>query len=131
MQAPGVRAEVGGDGGTVNIFRWYRAGWGRYTQADPIGLDGDLALYSYTRDNPLSRTDRLGLKCCVKNIYGNLRPQRHASPAGFTNRITAEVCADVENPQDCVVTQKILSGARRESGPWRTVNRRRSGSMAD
>ena len=23
-----------------NIFRWYRAGWGRYTQADPIGTGG-------------------------------------------------------------------------------------------
>lgn len=20
-----------------NVFRWYRAGWGRYTQADPLG----------------------------------------------------------------------------------------------
>jgi YD repeat-containing protein len=24
-----------------NIFRWYRAGWGRYTQADPAGLGKD------------------------------------------------------------------------------------------
>src|SRR5207249_3059768 len=23
-----------------NIFRWYRGGWGRYTQSDPIGVGG-------------------------------------------------------------------------------------------
>ena len=25
---------------SYNIFRWYRAGWGRYTQQDPIGVGG-------------------------------------------------------------------------------------------
>ena len=25
---------------TYNVFRWYRAGWGRYTQADPVGVSG-------------------------------------------------------------------------------------------
>jgi RHS repeat-associated protein len=51
-----------------NIFRWYRAGWGRYTQADPIGFDGgDINLYRYALSNSLRFTDPLGLKvriCC-------------------------------------------------------------------
>ena len=33
---------------TYNIFRWYRAGWGRYSQGDPIGLSGGLNLLGYT-----------------------------------------------------------------------------------
>ena len=74
-----------------NIFRWYRAGWGRYTQADPVGIGGrgvDLpgrgwemwsqrqmernrrmglsgataqTLYAYVDDNPQRATDPLGL----------------------------------------------------------------------
>lgn len=50
-----------------NIFRWYRAGWGRYTQADPLGLDPDVNLYRYTHGNPIMQIDLLGLDvrvCC-------------------------------------------------------------------
>ena len=45
-----------------NIFRWYRSGWGRYTQADPISIDGGLNLYEYATENPLLYQDSLGLK---------------------------------------------------------------------
>jgi RHS repeat-associated protein len=50
-----------------NIFRWYRAGWGRYTSADPIGLQGGVNLYAYALDNPLRFDDPFGLRvrmCC-------------------------------------------------------------------
>jgi len=58
------RANVNSD---YNIFRWYRAGWGRYTQADPIGLQGALNLFAYALDNPSRFIDATGLKveiCC-------------------------------------------------------------------
>ncbi|HSP13608.1 MAG TPA: RHS repeat-associated core domain-containing protein [Thermoanaerobaculia bacterium] len=57
-----------------NIFRWYRAGWGRYTQADPLATDAFTSTgergravrspYSYVEDNPLTRIDPLGLASC-------------------------------------------------------------------
>jgi hypothetical protein len=57
-----------------NIFRWYRGGWGRYSQADPLALDAFTpraerkrvarALFEYVYDNPLRYTDSLGLKGC-------------------------------------------------------------------
>jgi RHS repeat-associated protein len=45
-----------------NVFRWYRTGWGRYTQADPIGLNGDPHVYAYALLNPVRMTDSLGLR---------------------------------------------------------------------
>ncbi|HEX8172598.1 MAG TPA: RHS repeat-associated core domain-containing protein [Thermoanaerobaculia bacterium] len=46
---------------TYNVFRWYRPGWGRYTQADPIGLRGGANLFRYGDSSPTVRSDRLGL----------------------------------------------------------------------
>jgi len=44
-----------------NMFRWYGAGLARYTQADPIGLNGGNNLFAYTRANSIRNIDRLGL----------------------------------------------------------------------
>jgi RHS repeat-associated protein len=45
---------------SYNIYRWYRAGWGRYTQADP--LDRPAFEYQYAVANPILYSDTLGLK---------------------------------------------------------------------
>src|SRR5258708_10637083 len=45
-----------------NIFRWYRSGWGRYTQADPIGLHNSVNLYAYGHGDPTGHIDPLGLE---------------------------------------------------------------------
>ncbi len=58
LQFPGQEATPGD---SYNVFRWYRAGWGRYTQADPIGLKSDTHPYRYTHSNPVVATDPLGL----------------------------------------------------------------------
>jgi RHS repeat-associated protein len=53
---------------SYNVFRWYRAGSGRYTQADPIGLTGGIHPYLYAGANPLSMIDPLGLTRAAKNM---------------------------------------------------------------
>jgi RHS repeat-associated protein len=58
----------GQEGDGYNIFRWYRPNWGRYSQADPIGLRGGLHLYAYANLNALSSIDPHGdrweRRCC-------------------------------------------------------------------
>jgi RHS repeat-associated protein len=44
-----------------NYFRDYEAGTGRYSQSDPIGLDGGLNTYSYADQNPGVYSDPYGL----------------------------------------------------------------------
>ncbi|HEX8251869.1 MAG TPA: RHS repeat-associated core domain-containing protein [Thermoanaerobaculia bacterium] len=44
-----------------NIFRWYRAGWGRYTEADPLGEREDTHVFRYAANNPVLVFDSLGL----------------------------------------------------------------------
>ena len=62
LRLPGQELSGGDDNGDehYNIFRWYRGGWGRYTQADPLGLVGKE--FPYASDNPASNTDVLGLR---------------------------------------------------------------------
>ncbi|RYH61440.1 MAG: DUF2778 domain-containing protein [Alcaligenaceae bacterium] len=44
-----------------NYFRSYDSRTGRYTQGDPIGLDGGWNRFGYVGGNPLSSTDSTGL----------------------------------------------------------------------
>ena len=69
LRLPGQEAEQLSPGDTpngttersYNIFRWYRFNWGRYTQADPIGIHSDGHPFSYGSGNPLIGRDPLGL----------------------------------------------------------------------
>src|SRR5260221_1672820 len=59
LRLPGQIAQ---DGSALyyNVFRWYRGGWGRYSQADPLSSTTERN-YSYSDSNPTNRTDPLGL----------------------------------------------------------------------
>jgi RHS repeat-associated protein len=71
LRLPGQEVAMTSEGSeeNYNIFRWYRAGWGRYSQADPMGLHGGLNVYGYTKGNPIIDFDPLGL-CCSNQDYG-------------------------------------------------------------
>jgi RHS repeat-associated protein len=62
LRFPGQEVAMNWEGQeeNYNIFRWYRSGWGRYTQADPIGLAGGSNLFSY-ENNPIGLKDPSGL----------------------------------------------------------------------
>lgn len=60
-----------GQGENYNIFRWYRSGWGRYTQSDPLDRWPYIARderstqtfhpYAYADGSPMVLADPLGL----------------------------------------------------------------------
>jgi len=61
LRFPGQLAQ---DGSSLNynVFRWYRSGWGRYTQNDPTTTTSRTTQnFAYASSNPFSLVDPLGL----------------------------------------------------------------------
>ncbi|SET02165.1 RHS repeat-associated core domain-containing protein [Variovorax sp. OV084] len=52
-----------------NYFRSYDARTGRYSQSDPIGLDGGWSRFGYVDGSPLDDSDALGLMGDGKQVY--------------------------------------------------------------
>jgi RHS repeat-associated protein len=72
LRFPGQEVAMNWEGQeeNYNIHRWYKGGWGRYTQSDPIGLSGGNNLFAYTPGNPLRFVDPFGrasMGVCCKN----------------------------------------------------------------
>ena len=71
LRFPGQQVFSSTSGGeeSYNIFRWYRSGWGRYTQADPLSpMAAASEPYRYVRSNPILKADPLGLFEYRKNF---------------------------------------------------------------
>jgi RHS repeat-associated protein len=60
MRFPGQRYDAA-SGLHYNYFRDYDPSTGRYTQSDPIGLNGGMSTYGYVGGNPLTSIDPHGL----------------------------------------------------------------------
>ena len=89
-----------------NYFRSYSAERGRYTQADPIGLDGGFNRFGYVDGNPLRFVDPKGLEWLID-------PARRPPSIVGSNTI---YCKD-ETPSVHLITKNacepIVEGVRR------------------
>ena len=61
MRFPGQRYDSA-TGMSYNYFRDYEPGTGRYSQSDPIGLNGGVSTYGYAKSAPMIFSDIFGLK---------------------------------------------------------------------
>jgi RHS repeat-associated protein len=59
--------------------RYYDQNTGRWTQEDPIGLEGGLNLYTYAGNNPPMFTDPFGLKLCFLGEQGEVDELRRGT----------------------------------------------------
>jgi RHS repeat-associated protein len=75
----GVNSQNGVTDRSYNIFRWYRGGWGRYSQADPLGAKGDPHPFAYAEQNPVIFIDPTGerSRICCTPITGGPQPFNH------------------------------------------------------
>jgi RHS repeat-associated protein len=81
LRFPGqqVAYSTGAGEESYNVFRWYRGGWGRYTQADPLMRIGGRRMdaYSYVEGRPITFIDPLGLfgqkQCCAEQELQEIR----------------------------------------------------------
>ncbi len=111
LRLPGQEAEqinLGANGVTereYNIFRWYRSGWGRYTQADEDESTFDGNPYAYSLDDPISMVDPLGLYACTYQISthtmacvaSNPRHQNFSSSDYVSGNNQGNTCLNCQN----------------------------------
>ncbi len=76
LRFPGQQA-TDASGLFYNYRREYDPAVGRYSQSDPIGLEGGLSTYSYVAGSPASSVDPFGLEgCeCISASYSQIRKQ--------------------------------------------------------
>ncbi|MBW3564271.1 MAG: RHS domain-containing protein, partial [Acidobacteria bacterium] len=108
----GLNAPNGSTDRNYNIFRWYRAGEGRYTQGDPLGLIGDVNLYRYSMNRPLLVIDRLGMAPCEKDpsLVGCMYMGSTCCAQKCIDDLQWMVCQTKKNKKDFTIIG-VVSGA--------------------
>ncbi|RME32898.1 MAG: RHS repeat-associated core domain-containing protein, partial [Deltaproteobacteria bacterium] len=74
LRFPGQYAD-GETGLNYNYQRTYVPATGRYTQSDPIGLNGGINTFAYVAGNPLRYWDEVGLLVGTGSVGGGFRAQ--------------------------------------------------------
>lgn len=93
LRFPGQEYDEQSPERAYNVFRWYRNGWGRYTQVDPIGVGGDGVLLFVGGESPVFVGSGSGWKLrdtAYSYALGN--PSSWIDPYGLAG--AANVCCD-------------------------------------
>ncbi|RZJ56823.1 MAG: hypothetical protein EON49_17115, partial [Acidovorax sp.] len=107
-----------------NYFRSYDSRTGRYTQGDPIGLDGGWNRFAYVGSDPLSFVDLMGLCSCTNILsqaealnndsrYATSQPSR---PGPNTNKCNFFVDDVLESTG--VAPRRNILGMPISAGTW-------------
>ena len=85
---------AGVSGATLyNYHRTYSAASGRFTQADPIGMDGGWNRFAYAQNNPFNSSDALGLQSQLGGIVSKkIGDAITSGGAGSVSQILGEAC---------------------------------------
>ena len=102
-----------------NYFRSYQPNQGRYTQNDPIGLDGGWNRFGYVGGNPLSFVDPLGLQAITFPAPALTGPAAGAlaRPGALVDPIIIPGAPDPNDPdnnQKCKNLKKRIDNLRKE-----------------
>ncbi len=103
IRLPGQYADLE-TGLSYNRFRYYNPDLACYLTADPIGYNGGVNLFRYTRD-PFGQVDPLGLDCGDPNrvhLYHGTLDEDALRASGF--RTTDKYGGEAEPPYVCVST---------------------------
>jgi RHS repeat-associated protein len=84
-----------------NYHRSYSAAVGRYTQSDPIDLEGGWNKFSYAKNNPVSFMDPSGLVVCEANIKGGTMTCTANNGETKTTQIRSGADGPCQNNPDC------------------------------
>ncbi|HET7436021.1 MAG TPA: RHS repeat-associated core domain-containing protein [Thermoanaerobaculia bacterium] len=103
LRFPGQTANDDGDL-YQNVFRWYRAGAGRYTQADPLDK-GEGGIYVYAAAVPSAVTDPLGLY----TVLGSASPGEKARIDEAIRTLLSELA---NNTTGCSSCQQYFQGLK-------------------